>query len=54
MMLRPSTKQLERDMDHLKNNLKEWHVLYDEEDLARANRMLAYMEELRNCRGEIK
>jgi len=52
MKLRPSAKQLESDIAHLKNNLKKWHALYNEEDLARANRMLAYLEELTTCNEE--
>jgi len=54
MKLRPSAKQLESDIAHLKNNLKTWHALYNEEALARANRMLAYLEELKTCREQIK
>jgi len=53
MKLRPSAKQLESDIAHLKNNLKTWHALYNEEALARANRMLAYLEELTTRREEI-
>ena len=44
--------QLDRDIKHLEGNLKHWHSLYDNKDLARANRMLNYMRQLKNKKGE--
>ena len=45
---------LSKDLSRLKKNLKEWHSLYDAEDLARANRLVSYMEELKHLRRRVK
>jgi len=45
---------LDKDITHLKANLKTWHALYSKEDLARAERMLGYMTELKKLKGQQK
>lgn len=48
------TNVLERDLKRLEANIKEWSALYNDEDMARAKRMIAYMQELRRFRNETK
>ena len=43
--------QLDKDIKHLEKNLETWLGFYNRVDLARANRMLSYMWELRKLKG---
>ena len=42
--------QLDRDINHLEANLKKWKSLYNDEDFARAHRVLRYLKELKATR----